>query len=65
MLGHCNVMGICLPYVFKMSYVPLNAENCLQSVKIKSKFYMAFFFFFFFFFCCFFYLDGKKWLHIV
>ena len=25
--------------VCKISYVPLNAENCMQNVKKKSKFY--------------------------
>ena len=33
--------------------MPLNAENCMQNVKKKSKFYFAFFF----------HLDAKRCLH--
>ena len=54
MLGHCKIMGICLQMVCKMSYVPLNAENCLQNVRIISPTFIVAFFF---------HLDGKKCLH--
>ena len=50
MLGHCKIVGICLKMVCKMSYAPLNAENCMQNVK---KNILAFLFHF----------DGKKCLH--
>ena len=47
-------MGICLQMICKMSYVPLNAENCLQNVrKINPTFNVVFFL----------HLDGKKCLH--
>ena len=39
MLGHSKIMGIYLQMVCNMSYVPLNAENCMQNVKKKSKVY--------------------------
>ena len=53
MPGHCKVMGICLQMACKMSYVPLNAENCLQNVEKNQNFIIAFFF----------HLDSKKCLH--
>ena len=54
LLGHCKIIGICLQMVCKVSYVPLNAENCLQNVKKI---------FFFYYFLRIFDLVGKKCLH--
>ena len=34
-LGYCKIIGICLQMVCKRSYVPLDAENCMQNVKKK------------------------------
>ena len=33
MLDDCKILGIYLKLVCIMSYVPLNAENCMQNVK--------------------------------
>ena len=32
-LGYCKIVGIYLQLVCILSYVPLNAENCMQNVK--------------------------------
>ena len=56
MLGHYEkIVGICMQKVCKMSYVPLNAKNCMQNVQVKKNqnFILAVFF----------HLDEKKCLY--
>ena len=37
MLGHCKIMRIYSEMVYKMSYVPSNAEKCMGNVKKNKK----------------------------